>query len=362
MNVCLIGNGLTNLVLAQVLESKNIRVTILFDSKKTNNFNSRSIAISNKNYDYLNNDVINIKKLSWPVNNIEIFKETSVAKKIFNFKNKQNNLFFTIKYNNFYNLIKNKIKKNKKIKFLKINKILYKNLINNNYDLIINSDSRSSISKDFFNKKIIKDYKSTAFTTLIKHQELKNNIATQIFTNYGPLAFLPISNNETSIVFSVLNNDNAFDEKKIKELILKYNSKFKIKSFLNFEKFNLKYLILRKYFYNNILSFGDDLHKIHPLAGQGFNMTLRDIKIFSDLIQERLDLGLPLDSSILKQFETKTKSKNYVFSAGIDFIYEFFKLENKYGNKYSNKILSAVGKNNAFNKYVSKIADNGLFF
>lgn len=362
MNVCLIGNGLTNLVLAQVLESKNIRVTILFDSKKTNNFNSRSIAISNKNYDYLNNDIINIKKISWPVNNIEIFKETSVAKKIFNFKNKQNNLFFTIKYNNFYNLIKNKIKKNKKIKFLKTNKILYKNLINNNYDLIINSDSRSSISKDFFNKKIIKDYKSTAFTTLIKHQELKNNIATQIFTNYGPLAFLPISNNETSIVFSVLNNDNAFDEKKIKELILKYNSKFKIKSFLNFEKFNLKYLILRKYFYNNILSFGDDLHKIHPLAGQGFNMTLRDIKIFSDLIQERLDLGLPLDSSILKQFETKTKSKNYVFSAGIDFIYEFFKLENKYGNKYSNKILSAVGKNNTFNKYVSKIADNGLFF
>lgn len=362
MNVCLIGNGLTNLVLAQVLESKNIRVTILFDSKKTNNFNSRSIAISNKNYNYLNNDVINIKKISWPVNNIEIFKETSIAKKIFNFKKKQNNLFFTIKYNNFYNLIKNKIKKNKKIKFLKTNKILYKNLINNNYDLIINSDSRSSISKDFFNKKIIKDYKSTAFTTLIKHQELKNNIATQIFTNYGPLAFLPISNNETSIVFSVLNNDNAFDEKKIKELILKYNSKFKIKSFVNFEKFNLKYLILRKYFYNNILSFGDDLHKIHPLAGQGFNMTLRDIKIFSDLIQERLDLGLPLDSSILKQFETKTKSKNYVFSAGIDFIYEFFKLENKYGNKYSNKILSAVGKNNTFNKYVSKIADNGLFF
>ena len=362
MNVCLIGNGLTNLVLAEVLESKNIGVTILFDSKKTNNFNSRSIAISNKNYDYLNNDVINIKKISWPINNIEIFKETSIAKKIFNFKNKQNNLFFTIKYNNFYNLIKNKIKKNKKIKFLKTNKILYKNLINNNYDLIINSDSRSSISKDFFNKKIIKDYKSTAYTTLIKHQELKNNIATQIFTNYGPLAFLPISNNETSIVFSVLNNDYAFDEKKIKKLILKYNSKFKIKSFVNFEKFNLKYLILRKYFYNNILSFGDHLHKIHPLAGQGFNMTLRDIKIFSGLIQERLDLGLPLDSFILKQFEEKTKSKNYIFSTGIDFIYEFFKLENKYGNKYSNQILSAVGKNNTFSKYVSKIADNGLFF
>tara|TARA_B100000131_G_scaffold156260_1_gene151658 strand:- start:39 stop:1124 length:1086 start_codon:yes stop_codon:yes gene_type:complete len=361
MNICLIGNSLTNLVLAKVLESKNIRVTILFESEKTHNYNSRSLAISKKNYDYINTEIANIKKICWPINNIEIFKENSLDEKIFNFRNKEKNLFFVIKYNSLLKKINNELKRSKKIKFFK-KKILYKNIIRANYDLIINSDSSNIISKDYFFRKITKDYKSTAFTTIIKHQKIKNNIAAQIFTDNGPLAFLPISENETSVVFSIFNNEHKFNEKEIKELILKYNRKFKIKSFVNFESFNLKYLILRKYFYKNILSFGDSLHKIHPLAGQGFNMTLRDIKILSDLIQERLDLGLTLDSSILKKFETETKSKNYIFSSGIDLIHEFFKLENKYRNKHVNKILSTVGQNNIFNKYISKVADNGLYF
>ena len=35
----------------------------------------------------------------------------------------------------------------------------------------------------------------------------------------------------------------------------------------------LKFSLLRNYSFKNILSFGDLLHKVHPLAGQGFNMT-----------------------------------------------------------------------------------------
>ena len=239
---------------------------------------------------------------------------------------------------------------------------MYNNLINSNFDLIINSDSSNDISKKFFFKKLFKDYKSNAFTTVIKHQKIKNNIASQIFTDYGPLAFLPLSKTETSIVFSILKDKYNFNEKIVKKLILKYNKKFKIKSFSSFGEFNLKYLILRKYYYKNILSFGDSIHKIHPLSGQGFNMVLRDINIFSDLIQERLDLGLSLDSSVLKKFESITKHKNYVFSSGIDFIHEFFKFENKYGNEYSTNFLSLVGKNNFFKKYTSKIANQGLNF
>ena len=362
MNICLIGNGLTNLVLAKLLASKNIRVTMLFESKKTNNFNSRSIGITKKNYDYLNKEVINLKKISWPISNIEVFKENSLNKKIFNFSNKEKKLFFIFKYNKIYNLIKDNLKKNKKIKIIKKNKILYNNLINSSFDLIINSDSSNDISKKLFFRKIFKDYKSNAFTTVIKHQKIRNNIASQIFTDYGPLAFLPLSNTETSIVFSILKDKYNFNEKIVKKLILKYNKKFKIKSFSSFGEFNLKYLILRKYYYKNILSFGDSIHKIHPLSGQGFNMVLRDINIFSDLIQEKLDLGLTLNSSVLKKFESMTKHKNYLFSSGIDFIHEFFKFENKYGNEYSTNFLSLIGKNNLFKKYTSKIANQGLTF
>ena len=59
---------------------------------------------------------------------------------------------------------------------------------------------------------------------------------------------------------------------------------------------------LRKYYKDNILAFGDLLHKIHPLAGQGYNMSIRDIKILSNLINKKIDLGLDIDSSICREF------------------------------------------------------------
>ena len=108
------------------------------------------------------------------------------------------------------------------------------------------------------------------------------------------------------------------------------------------------------------MAFGDSLHKIHPLAGQGFNMTLRDIKNFSKIIQNRIDLGLPLDHSIYSEFEKKTKHLNFIFSSSIDFIHEFFKFDNKYKNIYSKNLLKFIGGNKFLNKLISKYADQGL--
>ena len=98
------------------------------------------------------------------------------------------------------------------------------------------------------------------------------------------------------------------------------------------------------------------------MAGQGFNMTLRDIKIFSSLIDSKLDLGLPLDSSILKDFENNTKHLNYIFLSGINYIYEFFKIDNYFKNKFSKKIFKHLGKNDYFNKIATKFADQGIIF
>ena len=54
---------------------------------------------------------------------------------------------------------------------------------------------------------------------------------------------------------------------------------YKINKIEKIHSFRLTSLNLRSYYHNNILAFGDLLHRIHPLAGQGFNMTIRDIKI-----------------------------------------------------------------------------------
>ena len=56
------------------------------------------------------------------------------------------------------------------------------------------------------------------------------------------------------------------------------------------------------------MAFGDLLHKLHPLAGQGFNMTIRDIKIFLELIKFKIKNGLEIDSSICLDFEKKNKT------------------------------------------------------
>ena len=44
-------------------------------------------------------------------------------------------------------------------------------------------------------------------------------------------------------------------------------------------------------------------------------MNIRDIKVISKLIDERIDLGLPVDESILEKFENQTKHLNYLFSS-----------------------------------------------
>ena len=78
--------------------------------------------------------------------------------------------------------------------------------------------------------------------------------------------------------------------------------------------FELKSLNLRSYYHKNILAFGDLLHRVHPLAGQGFNMTIRDTKILLEIIKKKLDLGLSLDSSVNSEFQKKIKHKNFIFS------------------------------------------------
>ena len=95
---------------------------------------------------------------------------------------------------------------------------------------------------------------------------------------------------------------------------------------------------------------------------EGFNMILRDIKEIMNLIKLKKTNGLMIDSSICIDFEKKSKNKNYLFSNGIDLIYEFFNLENKINNNILSKSLKFFGKNQNLNKTFIKFADNGLFF
>ena len=357
MRICIIGSSLSALTLAKALVNLNISVDIFSLNKNYKINKSRTIGISKSNFDYFNENIINIEKIAWRLKKIEIYSENLKSEKILNFENSNDQLFSIFRN---YQLIETLDKSLSKNKFCnKFNG--KKNLTNiDKYDLVINCDYLNPITKKFLNKKIIKKYNSHAFTTIINHEKIQNDTAVQIFTKKGPLAFLPISKTKTSIVYSIYNSK----EKKIdlNNLIYKYNFQYNIKKINTFENFELKSFILRNYYNNKILAFGDLLHRIHPLAGQGFNMTIRDVSILLKIIKKKNDLGLNLDSSINKQFEKESRHKNYIFSNSIDLIYEFFNLERKFKNSILSKSIKLLGKNTILNKAFTKIADKGLNF
>ena len=133
-----------------------------------------------------------------------------------------------------------------------------------------------------------------------------------------------------------------------------------MKKFSEFQKTRLNFSLARKYYFENILLFGDGLHQIHPLAGQGFNMTIRDIKIFLNIIENRIENGLDIEQFCLNDFENSTKSKNFIFSEGINFIHDIFKTKKFYGEDQFSKIFEKINKSDKLKSFFIKTADEGL--
>jgi len=359
MTVCILGNSLTALTLAKLLVNYDIDVDLIFNKKNYKINHTRTIGISKNNIDFFNTNIVNIEKLIWNIKKIEIFSENLKKKTLLNFEANKCQLFSIIKNFKLHQLLYNELSKSKffRSKFLTEKNLSYLN----KYELIINCDPFNFITKRYFSKKISKEYNSTAYTTIISHDKIINDTAVQIFTKKGPLAFLPISNKKTSIVYSVHNSNNNGEEN-IKELIKDNNFKYKIKDLEKINSFELKSFNLRSYYHKNILAFGDLLHKVHPLAGQGFNMTIRDIKVLSEIIKKKLDIGLLLDSSVSLEFQNKIKHKNFLFSNSIDLIHEFFNIERKTRTNFLSKSVKLIGSQPSINRMFTKIADKGILF
>ena len=355
MKVCILGIGLTSLTLAKTLVNQGIYVDLFTNKKKKIQNKTRTIGITNANLKFFNKNVLNIQKLLWDIKKIEVYSYKLKNTQILNFGNNKERIFSMIKNFELFNHLMKELKKSRLFN-LKI-KVCDHNFLQKNYSLVFNCDIDHQISKHLFNKKILKDYKSFAHTTVISHKKVvDNNTASQIFTKNGPLAFLPISQTKTSIVYSCRGNKKIDLVDTIKE----YNTRYKVLSIDDYFSFELKSSNLRNYYNKNILAFGDLLHKIHPLAGQGFNMSIRDIEEILKLVKSKIENGLDLDHSICQDFEKKTKHNNHIFTTGIDFIYEFFNLESQMNTNILSKSLKIFGNNPILKSFFSKFADRGI--
>ncbi len=382
--ICIIGGSLTGLTTAISLSKLNCDIDLITGNFQSSFKSNRTIAISESNLNFLKK--LNIIQLTdkefWPCSKMELYMEDKKEKflKIFEINTgyKKKKILYMLENSKLLKLMIKKIEETKSIsiksnekiseiftsgllKSIKLNKKNYK------YNLIILcSGNNSSLVKDIFNDHFIQNsYDETSVTTILNHNSLKNNIAKQFFLEDEILALLPISNTKTSVVWSVKNNkykkNDLFLKRKIKLYASKYLNNITFAS--KIESNDLNFLIRSKYYKDRILLFGDALHSIHPFAGQGYNMILRDLACLEKILLSKINLGLDIGSpDILYEFTNKTKPNNFAYAMGLDILKNSFSLKNQYVMKIRNSILKTLDKNNFVKNIFLDVADRGLKF
>ena len=372
--ICVIGNGLTGLTTALILSKLDIDIHLIGDFKSIKNFSdNRTTAISSSNYNFLKKFLKKKDpKFFWPSTKIDLYYEE--LDKILNFLNFEKDgkpIMYTIHNLKLRKIILEKIKSDRKIKIINthVKEIDQKNSTINlkgkniNYDSILLCVGRkSSMVKKLIGKRAVNNnYNEVAFTSIIKH---KSNISNsqQYFFKEGPLAILPTNKKEFSLIWSVNKHYSAgvmknLIRKKINK-ILGSSGDFKISKIDFFPiSFNLNTNFIKK----NILVLGEGSYNIHPVAGQGFNLILRDLKELYQEIEKQIYLGMQIkDSIVFYKFMLSRKPEILLFGIGINFIHKFFK-NNTIAAPIKKIILKDLNKFNFLKNLNLKIADSGIF-
>ena len=370
--ICIVGGGLTGLISALVLSERGLDIDLIVENTTFKKRDLRVTAISEKNMDFLKSTVKNINlKLFYPVKKINLFFEkNNQTKNFLNYDENKNLMFFfenrLIKEHFSKLLKKTKIKIQKKtIKSIDLaeNKV-FTNQSSKSYDLVVlclgsNSPIYQKISG---NREIQKNYKEHSITCSVKHQ-IKDIGAQQFFLKEGPLAILPYNKNKFSVVWSIEDRYFIKNKKNISNYLkTKLSNLLKTNkiSLGNIQSYPLKLSLKRNYYKKNTIILGDGLHVVHPLAGQGFNLILRDIEKLNELISNNLRLGLTIkDSNIPKDLSDSRKPENLLIGLGIDTTRKFFK-SNKYLDPIKENILKNFSKSSLLKKITKRVANLGL--
>ena len=235
-----------------------------------------------------------------------------------------------------------------------------------NSNLLILSTAIKNILEQINISFIKKDLKQTALSINIIAQIKNKNCAFQEFTKYGPLAFLPYSDHEASVVWSLKNNSQILskDSKELTQLIEKHlHEHVTSMQITSEEKHSLQFTYAKNLFYKNTVLLGNIAHNIHPIAGQGLNLSIKDIALFVKLIRKYTSLGYRLnDKMILEEFEIKRKLDNLAYSFGTFSLNDILTSENKFLNFATRQGLNIVDKNKYLKRFFIKSATGLDFF
>ena len=360
--ICVVGGGITGAIMVLLLKNSNMfklsDIGWVKPKLKTQN-DFRTTFYNETSLELLNslNIFKKLKKVDYTsVKNIKVFGPNYSSPLEWNYLNTKRKFGAVIKNDVVLKIIEEQLKDIKQYDSFVNNtrcndfeRTLY--LENKKFiktHLVLSADGKNSYLRKLLSIKTLnKNSKHVAISGFLEQSKNHNSVAIQAFTNIGPIGILPYENkNLVNFVLSI-------EKIKFNNLLSKDNPEYFICNELNkfFTHIDLNYRPIKKI--NNIenkLSYwdlnlnlvlnptssravliGDAAHSIHPLAGQGLNLSLRDCVSALKAIENCLNFGNDLgDKSILKLYKSERLPKTISMTVFTDLMfYGFTETSNK---------------------------------
>ncbi|MEM7722536.1 MAG: FAD-dependent monooxygenase [Pseudomonadota bacterium] len=157
--------------------------------------------------------------------------------------------------------------------------------------LVVGADGRKSGTAERAGiKRTGWDYGQTALVCAIAHEKPHNSIAHQFFMPAGPLAILPLPGNRCSIVWSETHENaakiHALDDVTYLEVLRPRFGEFLGDISLAGARYHypLNLTLANLFIAERLALIGDAAHGVHPIAGQGLNLGLRDVGALAEVM------------------------------------------------------------------------------
>ncbi|HYD32762.1 MAG TPA: UbiH/UbiF/VisC/COQ6 family ubiquinone biosynthesis hydroxylase [Azospirillaceae bacterium] len=169
--------------------------------------------------------------------------------------------------------------------------------------LIIGADGRKSPCREDAGIKLISwRYGQTAIICNIAHSRPHHGLAVERFLPSGPFALLPLTGDRTSIVWSEREDRVAAymtlpEDEFVAEIRRRAGGHLgDIRLDSPRDAWPLSVLLAERFVDERLALIGEAAHAIHPVAGQGLNLSFRDIAALAEVIVDTWRLGLDIGS------------------------------------------------------------------